>query len=105
MDEDQERFDDVACKRYGWGINVGETRIGVLAFADNFWIVAHNPQVLEKMTRSFVNWIHMSGWKIPLEEATWATTIQDNIEAKIEVGILLYGELPELTASRFWAPR
>ena len=57
----------------------------IILFADNYWLVAVNPMMLENMTIAWLDLLAEYGWETPTEELTWCTTRDDDVEVKIEI--------------------
>ena len=49
-----------------------------MLFADNFWLVAASAKDLAQMMESWLEILAMHGWTVPLEEASWCTTGDDD---------------------------
>ncbi len=54
-------------------------------FADNYWLVATSAQMLTLMTREWLSLLERVGWETPVEELSWCTTADDDINLKIIV--------------------
>ena len=52
----------------------------ILAFCDNFWLLAKSPQELQNMSAIFFGRCKAAGWQIPLDECVWTTTARDEDE-------------------------
>ena len=65
-------------RQEGWGYTLdGNINLSLVLFADNFWLIAKNPNELSKMLKCWLELLAEFGWKVPLEEATWCTTSSD----------------------------
>ena len=74
------------CRRRRWGKKLEDgSWVDIILFADNYWLVAVNPKMLENMTIAWLDLLAEYGWETPIEELTWCTTRNDDVEIKIEV--------------------
>ena len=72
------------CRTNGYGIKLNsEMHLSLLFFADNFWLLATSPQMLEAMTQKWLDLLTAAGWEVPLEETTWCTTAPDEHHWKV----------------------
>ena len=72
------------CRTNGYGIKLNsEMHLSLLLFADNFWLLATSPQMLEAMTQKWLDLLTAAGWEVPLEETTWCTTAPDEHHWKV----------------------
>ena len=88
IDECITKFDE-ECSKAGWGYPLDSTgnpkRMGILVFADNFWILAQSPKMLQQMTERWLQILERDGLGVCLEECTWATTAEDQGDWKIRL--------------------
>ena len=69
-------------KKWGYPIKHGDDGeileyLPILAFCDNFWLLAKSPQELQNKSSIFFNRCKVAGWEIPLDECVWTTTATD----------------------------
>ena len=69
-------------KKCGYPICIGKDGkiteyLPIIAFCDNFWILAKSPQELQIMSAIFFDKCKAGGWLIPLDECAWTTTASD----------------------------
>ena len=57
--------------------------MSLVLFADNYWLVATSPQMLQLMTIEWLKLLGEVGWKTPTTELTWCTTTEDNVKHDI----------------------
>ena len=74
-----------------WGIPVTQDGVtvyySVVAFADNYWILATSPTEARAILQFWLECIEMHGWRTPLEEITYCTTAQDSdFAGPLEIG-------------------
>ena len=50
LDQDLINFNE-QCGRKRWGVDIDGQLVGVICFADNFWIMATSSQMLQEMVR------------------------------------------------------
>ena len=77
----------VYCKSKRWGFPISHDKDGmvtefvpILAFCDNFWLLAKSPSELQNMSNIFFSRCKAAGWEIPLAECVWTTTARDDDE-------------------------
>ena len=77
------RFTALA-KKGKWGKKLqGGTWVSIILFADNYRLVATDPEMLGKMTMAWLLLLGEYGWETPMEELTWCTTRDDGDTARI----------------------
>ena len=69
-------------KKWGYPISAGPDGkvteyLPIVAFCDNFWILAKSAPELQNMSAIFFDRCKAVGWKIPLQECVWTTTASD----------------------------
>lgn len=60
-------------------------RIHHLLFADNIWLLSTCLGTLADMVKSVQDALEVFGWRMPLEEACWCTTVPDDIGGTLVV--------------------
>jgi len=75
----------------GWGISLddGQENLSLILFADNYWLIGKNPSETQAMTEFWLECLAAAGFRTPLEEISWMTTLQDDVPA----GIIVRGEV------------
>ena len=85
LDTRAEKFLKTAKKR-GWGKQLQDRSwVSLVLFADNYWLVATSPQMLQAMTVEWLRLLGEVGWKTPTSELTWCTTTEDNVKYDITI--------------------
>ena len=51
-----------------------DLNLGILSFADNFWILARSPQMATLMTEAWLRILNKSGLEVPVSEMEWCHT-------------------------------
>ena len=81
----------------GWGFKLDcGTRIHLLLFADNFWLVAVSAEQLSAMTAAWLDLLEQAGWSVSLDETTWCSTGPDCIRHQVRAREV---ELPRASRS------
>ena len=66
------------CHANGFGIKLNNgIHLSLVLFADNFWLFATSPTMLETMMQKWLDLLSAYGWEVPLDETTWCTTAPD----------------------------
>jgi len=76
------------CSRHGWGFELSKVPgdvIAIVAFADNFWLFASNPSMLQDMLSCWLDCLGRYGFSVPIEECTYCSVVPDNIPSKVVV--------------------
>ena len=60
----------------GWRLTDGHF-LGLILFADNYWLVARNNQILTIMLRKWLELLRLWGWDTPSDELSFGTTAPD----------------------------
>ncbi len=85
LDTIAETFIKTAIQK-GWGKKLQDgSWVNLIMFADNYWLVATSAQMLTLMTREWLSLLERVGWETPVEELSWCTTADDDINLKIIV--------------------
>ena len=61
------------------------TWVNIILFADNYWLVATDPEMLRKMTEAWLDMLAEYGWETPVQDLTWCSTALDNERAQFKV--------------------
>ena len=77
------------------------TWINIILFADNYWLVATDPEMLRAMTEMWLDLLAEYGWETPVADLTWCSTVLDNERAQFEIGSK---DLAHLLLGRFQGP-
>ena len=81
-----------------WGIPLNQNGVvfylGILAFADNYWMFATSPLELQGMVQKWMALLRKHGWNTPTSEMTYATTGLDSQYLK---HVLFEGEIIKRT--------
>ena len=73
-------------KKNKWGKQLQDKSwVNLVLFADNYWLVATSPQMLEAMTVEWLRLLGEVGWKTPTADLTWCTTMDDKVKYNINV--------------------
>ena len=73
-------------KKRKWGKQFQDKSwVNLVLFADNYWLVATSPQMLETMTVEWLRLLGEVGWKTPTADLTWSTTAEDGVKYSIRV--------------------
>ena len=84
LDEDLETF-NATCTRNRWGVQLDSDQyVGILCFADNFWLLATQPAHLELMAQTWIDQLRSPGWHVPVSECSWCTTADDSFDATVK---------------------
>ena len=84
-DADVEWFHEI-CQQKKWGYPLEQNfYLGILTFADNFWLIAMSAKELQSMMQCWFERTRGSGWTIPLAECKWCTTASDSSRAHVRV--------------------
>ena len=51
------------------------TWVNIILFADNYWLVATDHEMLRAMTETLLALLAEYGWETPVDELTWCTTL------------------------------
>ena len=85
LDEPAGKFVQL-CQSREWGWKLGNGMfLGLILYADNFWLIATSPSMMECMLTKWLNLLEADGWYVPLDETKWGTTLQDNVPLKVHV--------------------
>ena len=57
----------------------------LILFAANYWFIATDHRMLEKMMKAWLDLLAEYGWETPTEELAWCTTQEDSDVAHIEI--------------------
>ena len=77
---------EILARRRKWGKQLQDgSWVDLILFADNYWLIATNPMMLEKMTEACLDLLGEYGWETPTEELTWCTTLDDGDVAQINI--------------------
>ena len=63
-------------KEWGWRLSDGHF-LGLLLFADNYWLVARSNQTLTIMLKKWLELLRLWGWDTPSDELSYGTTAPD----------------------------
>jgi len=77
------------CQEKKWGFRLADgTFLGLLLFADNYWLVSRSNVILTEMLTKWLELLHLWGWSTPYEELTYGTTLADtNIKPVLSNGV------------------
>ena len=85
LDTLAERFVKRAVEKK-WGKQLLDgTWVNIILFADNYWLVATDPEMLRKMTEAWLDMLAEYGWETPVQDLTWCSTALDNERAQFKV--------------------
>ncbi len=70
---------DRMCQQRSWGILLDSgRRVGIITFADNYWIIAHDESTGVQMHMAWLNLLQEAGWKVELASMQWMSTRLDD---------------------------
>ena len=69
-------FQEMAARR-DWGVQLNGLRVSIILFADNFWLFATSPAMLQAMLRAWQLILQKAGMDFKKADASWATTDED----------------------------
>ena len=76
-------FADFAVRRK-WGKQLLDgTWVNIILFADNYWLVATDPEMLRAMTEKWLDLLAEYGWETPVADLTWCSTSTDKEKGAI----------------------
>ena len=74
------------CQVRQWGIEIShEDYLGIVCFADNYWLFATSPAMLQTMSNTWLTMLEEAGFHTPAEDLTWCTTAPDDFDASVTV--------------------
>ena len=68
-----------------WGHDVNGSRLGLLVFADNPWILARSSGMLKAMTQTWLDMLNEAGWQAEKTEMTWCSTLEDALPGAVRL--------------------
>ena len=69
------------CQDREWGFRLADgTFLGILLFADNYWLIARSNVVLTEMLAKWLELLRLWGWNTPHEELSYGTTLADSVD-------------------------
>ena len=67
-----------------WGLEVAKDfYLGILCFADNYWIVATSPRILKAMLGYWLGALNAVGFHTPHDELTWCTIDSHEVAMRV----------------------
>ena len=69
--------------RKKWGFPVGTTRLSLLWFAYNFWLLATNEREAKAMYDCLIELLEQVGWEVPFGEISFCTILPDDFPVAI----------------------
>ena len=62
---------ETLARRRKWGKQLQDgSWVDLIVLADNYWLIATNPTMLENMTQAWLDLLGEYGWETPTEELT-----------------------------------
>lgn len=72
------------CQQREWGFRLSDgTFLGIILFADNYWLIARSNTVLSEMIAKWLELLRLWGWDTPHDELSFGSTLQDDVACPV----------------------
>lgn len=73
------------CQSRQWGVRIaGNFYLGIICYADNYWLFATSRCMLEDMLGEWLNSLEKVEFHTPHSELTWCTTAPDDLQMSVQ---------------------